>query len=98
MIFAYVAVMAAVTYAIRAIPFTVFRKKVESPFLRKFFNYIPYAVLAAMTVPSVFGEAKNPLCAAAGFVTAVILAFFERSLIVVAAASCIVAFATGLFV
>ncbi len=95
-IFWYVAVMAAVTYLIRAVPFVLFRKKVESPFLQKFFNYIPYAVLAAMTIPSVFGEGKNLLCAAAGFAVAVVSAFFERSLIFVAVISCLAAYLTGL--
>lgn len=95
-IFWYVAVMAIVTYLIRAVPFVLFRKKVESPFLQKFFNYIPYAVLAAMTIPSVFGEGKNPLCAAAGFAVAVVSAFFERSLIFVAVISCLAAYLTGL--
>ena len=88
--------MAAVTYLIRAVPFVLFRKKVESPFLQKFFNYIPYAVLAAMTIPSVFGEGKNLLCAAAGFAVAVVSAFFERSLIFVAVISCLAAYLTGL--
>lgn len=88
--------MAIVTYLIRAIPFVLFRKKVESPFLQKFFNYIPYAVLAAMTIPSVFGEGKSPVCAAAGFAVAVISAFFERSLIFVAVISCLAAYLTGI--
>ena len=90
--------MAIVTYLIRAVPFVLFRKKVESPFLRKFFNYIPYAVLAAMTIPSVFGEGKNPACAAAGFAVAVISAFFERSLIFVALISCVASYLAGLLI
>lgn len=95
-IFAYVAVMAVVTYLIRAVPFVLFRKKVESRFLQRFFEYIPYAVLAAMTIPSVFGEGKNLTCAIAGFTVAVISAYFERSLIFVAVVSCIAAFTVGI--
>lgn len=95
-IFAYVAVMAIVTYLIRAVPFVLFRKKVKSRLLQRFFEYIPYAVLAAMTIPSVFGEGKNLTCAIAGFAVAVISAYFERSLIFVAVVSCIAAFAVGI--
>ena len=50
----YIITMAAVTYLIRAIPFTAFKKKITSPFLQSFLYYIPHAVLAAMTVPAIF--------------------------------------------
>ena len=93
----YIIIMATVTYLIRAIPFTLFRKKVESKFLKAFLEYIPYAVLGAMTIPWIFEQGESPICAAIGFVTAVILAFFKSPLIVVAAASCITAYISGLF-
>ena len=32
----YIAVMAVVTYLIRMLPLTIFRKKIRSPFLRSF--------------------------------------------------------------
>lgn len=93
----YIAIMAIVTYLIRVVPFTIFRKKIQSKFLKAFFEYIPYAVLGAMTIPYVFYEGKTPICAAAGFATAVILSFFERSLTEVAVAACIVTYICGLF-
>ena len=46
----YIAVMALVTYLIRMLPFTLFRRKINSRFIRSFLYYIPYAVLAAMTL------------------------------------------------
>ena len=45
----YIGVMALVTYLVRVIPFTVFRKKIKSRFLKSFLYYIPYAILSAMT-------------------------------------------------
>ena len=51
-LFVYIAVMAGVTYLIRVIPFTLFRKKIKSPFFSSFLYYIPYAVLSAMTIPA----------------------------------------------
>lgn len=93
----YVIIMAAVTYLIRVIPFTLFRSKVKSPFLQYFFDYIPYAVLAAMTLPHMLYEGKNPLCAAAGFAVALILALCRQSLIVVSLGTSIAAFLAGLF-
>ena len=45
----YIAVMAVVTYLIRMLPFTLFRKEIKSAFFRSFLAYVPYAVLGAMT-------------------------------------------------
>ncbi len=36
----YIAIMAAVTYLVRMIPFTLIRKKITSKFLRNFLYYI----------------------------------------------------------
>ena len=44
-------VMAGVTYLIRAVPFTLCRKKVgENRFVKSFLAYVPYAVLGAIDV------------------------------------------------
>ena len=55
----YIAVMAGVTYLIRMIPFTVFRKQIKSRFIKSVLYYLPYAVLAAMTVPAIFYSTGN---------------------------------------
>ena len=96
--FFYLFIMAAVTYLIRVLPFTLCRNKVKSPFLQYFFAYIPYAVLAAMTIPYMLYDGKNPLCSAIALIVAAILAFCKRSLITVALGACIAAFVTGLLV
>ena len=92
----YIAVMAGVTYLIRMIPFTVFRRKVRAPFFRSFLYYIPYAVLSAMTIPAIFYATGSLPTAAAGTAVAVILAYFRLPLIVVALAACAAALLTGL--
>ena len=80
----YVAVMAVVTYLIRMIPFTLFRKEIRSTFFRSFLAYVPYAVLGAMTFPSIFYATSSLPSAIAGTVVALVLAFFRRSLLTVA--------------
>ena len=92
----YIAIMAGVTYLIRMIPFTLFRKKIKSRFIQSVLYYIPYAVLSAMTFPSIFYSTDNPATAAVGTVIAVILAYFKLPLTVVALAACLSAFITGL--
>ena len=80
----YIAVMAVVTYLIRMIPFTLFRKEIKSTFFRSFLAYVPYAVLGAMTFPSIFYATASLPSAIAGTVVALLLAFFKRSLLTVA--------------
>ena len=66
---ALMAVMAIVTYIIRALPITLFRKEIKSKWLKSFLYYIPYAVLGAMHM-AFFDKG---LMAAA--VTSVVIAF-----------------------
>lgn len=93
----YIIVMAGVTYLIRMLPFAFFRKKIKSVFIRSFLHYIPYAVLSAMTIPAIFYSTGNFITAAAGFVTALVLAYFDLPLIAVAIAASAAAFGTGFF-
>lgn len=93
--FVYIAVMAGVTYLIRVIPFTLFRKKIQSPFFRSFLYYIPYAVLSAMTIPAIFTSTGSVVTSLVGTAVAVILAYFGKPLIVVALAASAAAFITG---
>ncbi len=94
----YILVMAGVTYLIRMLPFALFRKKIKSKFLKSVLYYIPYAVLSAMTFPSIFFSTGNTVTAAVGTVVAVVLAYFKLPLIVVSVAACVAAFITGFFI
>ncbi|MBQ5331292.1 MAG: AzlD domain-containing protein [Oscillospiraceae bacterium] len=89
--------MAGVTYLIRVIPFTLFRKEIKSERLRRFLDYIPYAVLSAMTFPAMAESTGNPVSGAAAALIALILAFFEQPLIIVAFAASAAAYVTNLF-
>ena len=93
--FLYIAIMAGVTYLIRMIPFTLFRKKIKSKFIQSVLYYIPYAVLSAMTFPAIFYSTDNTVTAVVGTVIAIILAYFKLPLTVVAIAACAAAFLTG---
>ena len=94
----YITVMAGVTYAIRMIPFAFFTKKIESKFLKSFLYYVPYAVLSAMTFPAIFYSTGNTVTAAVGTAAALILAYFDLPLIVVAISASAAAFVTGLII
>ena len=88
-IFLYILTMAVITYLIRMIPMTLFRKKIRSRFIKSILFYIPYSVLSAMTFPAVFYSTGDVPSAVVGTIVALILAFFKMPMIVVAlSASC----------
>ena len=89
-------VMAGITYLVRMLPFVLFRKKIKNNFLKSFFYYIPYAVLAAMTLPAILYSTSSIPSAAAGLAVSLLLAFFERGLLTVAVGSCLAAFVVQL--
>ena len=80
----YLAVMALVTYLVRAVPLVLIKKKIENRFILSFLHYMPYAVLTVMTVPAVFFATDSIITAAAGVAVALVLAFFKRDLLTVA--------------
>lgn len=92
MIYLYILAMALVTYLIRMIPLTVFRKKITSPFICSFLYYVPYACLTAMTIPAVFYATNYLISAVAGVVVAVVLAYCRKNLVTVAAGACLTVF------
>ena len=85
----YLLVMAGVTYLIRMIPLVLFKEKIKNRFVLSFLYYIPYAVLSAMVFPAIFYASGSMISAAVGFVTAVIVALFDKGLVTVASLACI---------
>ena len=55
----YILVMAATTFAIRVLPLTLIRKKIENRFLRSFLYYVPYVTLAVMTIPAIIETTQS---------------------------------------
>ena len=63
----YIAVMAAVSYAIRVLPLTLIRKPIKNQFIQSFLYYVPYVTLAVMTFPAIINATQSPIAAAAWF-------------------------------
>ena len=87
--FPYLIVMAGVTYLIRMLPLTVFRREIRSVFVKSFLHYVPYAVVGAMTFPDVLYSTGSLWTALAGLIVAVIMAWRGRSLLTVAIGACL---------
>ena len=82
-----VAIMAVVTYLPRMLPLAIFKKEITNPWVKSFLAYVPYAVLAAMTFPAILYATSSLYSALAGLLVALVLAYYNKSLLVVALAS-----------
>ena len=93
-IYTYIFTMAVTTYLIRVIPLTVFRKPIQSRFLRSFLHYVPYACLTAMTFPAILTSTATIISGGAALIVAVILAYRGKSLLTVSVAASVAVMVT----
>lgn len=91
-VYVYILVMALVTYLIRMLPLALIRKPIRSRFLRSFLHYVPYVTLSVMTFPAILSATASPWSGLAGFVTALVLSYKGKGLIVVSMCACAVVF------
>ncbi len=92
----YIAVMAGVTYLLRMLPMTLIKTKIKSRFLKSFIFYVPYAVLSAMTLPAIFYCTDDLLPSLLGFIAAVTVSLFGKSLLTVAVTASLTVLASEL--
>ena len=101
-IYVYIFLMAGVSYAIRVLPLTLIRRKIENRFLRSFLFYVPYVTLAVMTFPAILGALDAPFPAQlpglVALVLGVALAWRGAGLFPVAIACCVAVFLCHLIV
>ena len=86
-IYVYIAVMAGVSYLIRALPLTLIRRQITNKFLRSFLYYVPYVTLAVMTFPAILDATQTQWSALAALVAAIVFAYFGKGLFFVAISS-----------
>ena len=92
-----VVVMAVFTYLPRMIPLTFFRKQINSTFIRSLLYYVPFAVLAALTFPSVIYSTNYIIEAVVGCVVAIYFSFKGKGLVFVAFAAILSVYVISLF-
>lgn len=90
--------MAFVTYLTRALPILLLKKQITSKRILAFLNYVPFAVLASMTFPEIFYSTNTSISAITGTIIALVLSYFEKSLVVVAIGGIITVFLTELII
>lgn len=92
----YLFVMAGITYLIRMVPLVLVKKKIKNKYILSFLYYIPYAVLSVMTFPAIFYSTSSVISAVVGTAIALIVAFMNKSMVIVAALSSLGVFVTEL--
>ncbi len=93
-----VLVMAIVTYLIRVLPISVFQREIKSNFIKSFLYYVPYAVLSALTFPAIFWSTGSEITAIIGTVVAIVLAYLEQSMVIVAIAGILVVYGSSFLI
>ena len=86
--YAYIFVMAAVSYLIRALPLTLIRRRIENRFVRSFLYYVPYVTLAVMTFPAIMNATQSPIAGAAAMVIGIVAAWCGLGLLPVSLVCC----------
>lgn len=92
------AVMAVVTYIIRALPLSVFKKEITSKKVKAFLAYIPYAVLSAMTFPAILSSTGSRISAIGGLLAAIIIAYIGGGLLTTAIGASVMVFIIEMFI
>ena len=93
----YIAVMAAVSYAIRVLPLTLIRKPIKNQFIQSFLYYVPYVTLAVMTFPAIINATQSPHCRCRRAGSSIAAAWFGASLFQVSVSCCAVVLVLELF-
>lgn len=97
-IYLYIAVMTVVTYAIRVLPLTVFRKPIKNQYIRSFLYYVPYVTLSVMTFPAIINATQSPISGVLALVVGVVVAFFKGNLFIVSVSCCAIVFLSELII
>lgn len=94
----YVAVMALVTYLLRALPLLALQKKIKNQWFQSFLYYVPYAVLSAMTFPAILSSTQSIMSAIGGLIAALVMGYMGKSLLSVALVACLVVYVIELVI
>ncbi len=83
--YAYILVMAVVTFAVRVLPIALIRDKIRNRFVRSFLYYIPYVTLAVMTFPAIIDATQIPAAGLLALLAGIIAAWLGADLFKVSA-------------
>ena len=96
-VYIYIAIMAAVTFAIRVLPLTLIRNRIKNRFLNSFLYYVPYVTLAVMTFPAIIHATGTIYSGMAAMAVGIVVAWLGFDLFKTALSCCAVVLVLELF-
>ncbi len=97
-VYIYIGIMALVTYLMRVLPMTIFRKEIKNKTIRSFLYYVPYVTLTVMTFPAILEATGSVWSGLAALVVGVLVAWKGGSLLIVSVVSCAIVFIIEMFI
>ena len=97
-IYFYIAIMSAVTLAIKILPLILIRGEIKNVTFRSFLHYVPYVTLAVMTFPAITYATQSEISGLLALFVGVISAWLGVSLFRVAVICCVTVFFSELFI
>ena len=92
------AVMILTVYAIRVLPFIIFRKEIKNKWIRSFLYYVPYVTLAVMTFPAILTATSSVWSGLIALAVGITAALIGGDLFTVAISACVAVFLSELFI
>ena len=89
-VYIYILIMGGVSYLIRVLPVTIFRKPIKSRFVQSFLYYVPYVTLAVMTFPAIVEATRSPLAGALALIAGLAASWLGAGLFPVSVICCLV--------
>ena len=90
-------IMTLTIYAIRVIPFVIFRREIKNKWVRSFLYYVPYVTLAVMTFPAILNATSSVWSGTLALAVGIAVALIRGDLFTVAISACIAVFLLELF-
>lgn len=94
----YIFTAAIVSYLIRVIPLTLFRKPIKNRFIKSFLYYVPYVTLAIMTFPAIIQTTESFIPGLIALIVGIVISYFGAGLFPVACVCCAIVFIIELFI
>ena len=91
-------VMMLASYLPRVVPLVFVRKEIKNIFIKSVLAYMPYAVLASLTFPSILYSTGNIITASVGTAVALLLSVFKVNMALVAVVCVGVVYGLGFIV
>ncbi|MBO4401958.1 MAG: AzlD domain-containing protein [Selenomonadaceae bacterium] len=95
-LYTYIAIMSAVTLAVKILPLVLIRTEIKNVALRSFLYYVPYVTLAVMTFPAIVYATQSKISGALALAVGIAAAWFGASLFRVAVICCVAVFLSEL--